>query len=77
MTKKQIQKHLLTYPDALTVKEVSQILRLSTKTVYKLLKDGTIPSVKIGRERRISKCLLVDFLRQNDKDGLHRYICPF
>ena len=43
------------YPDVLDVKQVSQLLGVSTKTVYRLLNSGTLDSLKIGREFRIPK----------------------
>lgn len=48
MTKREITKSLKEYPAALTVKELSEILRVSTKTVYKLLKEGALPACKVG-----------------------------
>lgn len=52
------------YPEALTVAEAAEILRVSTKTVYKLIRSGMIPSVKVGRENRIAKTMLMRHLRQ-------------
>ncbi len=64
MTKRQVQKELRAYPDALTVKEVAEILRVSTKTVYKLIKENKIPAVKVGREQRVAKVHLITFLQK-------------
>lgn len=50
MTKKEISKELKDYPAALSVEEVAQILRVSTKTVYKIIRNQELPAVKIGRE---------------------------
>lgn len=36
MTKKEHEKELRSYPAALTATEVAEILRVSTKTVYKI-----------------------------------------
>lgn len=55
MTKKEHEKELRCYPAALTAAEVAEILRVSTKTVYKLIKDKSLPAVKVGRENRIAK----------------------
>ena len=71
MTKRQVQKQLSMYPDALTVKEVGEILRVSTKTVYKLIKDGTVPAVKVGREQRIAKAQLITFLQKYNGDVIY------
>ena len=69
MTKREITKSLKEYPAALTVKELSEILRVSTKTVYKLRKEGALPACKVGRENRVAKVELVNFLRERDKRG--------
>ena len=62
MTKKEKAKDLNNYPDALTVSEVAEILRVSTKTVYKLINEEKIPAVKVGRAKRITKADLLDYL---------------
>ena len=67
MTKREYQKALSSYPEALTAAEVAEILRVCTKTVYKLIKLGEIPAVKIGRENRISKRELIAYLRHKEK----------
>ena len=67
MTKKEYEKSLCKYPTALTVAEGFEILRVSTKTVYKLIKEKTLPAVKVGRENRIAKSHLINYLRQIDK----------
>lgn len=67
MTKKEITKSLCGYPAALNVKETAQILRVSTKTVYKLIAEGKLPAVKVGRENRIAKSELIQYLRQGEK----------
>ncbi len=67
MPKKEREKELRCYPAALTAAEVAEILRVSTKTVYKLIKEKTLPAVKVGRENRIAKSHLINYLRQIDK----------
>ena len=51
------------YPDILNVKQVSTLLGVSTKTVYRLLRDGTIVSLKIGREFRIPKVNVMKYVK--------------
>ncbi|MFQ9149651.1 MAG: helix-turn-helix domain-containing protein [Eubacteriales bacterium] len=63
MDNREYTKALKNYPMALNVKEVSEILRISTKLVYRLIKNGTILSVKIGRENRIPKTDLITYMR--------------
>ena len=50
------------YPDVLNIEQVCEILSVSTKTGYKLLKSGTIQSLKVGRSYRIPKAHLLAYL---------------
>jgi len=54
---------LSAYPDVLDVKQVSEILKVSTKTIYRLLREGEIGSLKIGREFRIPKVNVMKYIR--------------
>lgn len=67
ITKRECEKELKGYPAALTAKETAQILRVSVKTVYKLIKENKLPAVKVGRELRIAKSLLAEYLWQTRK----------
>lgn len=46
---------LTDYPDVLDVQQVCGILRVSDKSVYKLLRRGTLKHVRIGTSYRIPK----------------------
>jgi excisionase family DNA binding protein len=37
----------------LTVQEVAELLRVSSMTVYRLIKAGDLPAVRIGRSFRV------------------------
>ena len=63
MDNREYTKALKNYSMALTVKETSEILRVSTKLVYRMIHDKTIHSVKIGRENRIPKSELILYMR--------------
>jgi excisionase family DNA binding protein len=41
-----------TEPQTMTTVDVSRLLKCSIQTVYRLHRDGRLPSVKIGRLRR-------------------------
>lgn len=43
--------------------EAAQWLRVSSQTVYRLLRAGKLPGKKIGQQWRIHKNDLVDYLR--------------
>lgn len=46
----------------MTVSEVAQVLRVSKMTVYRLIRQGDVPAVRIGRGFRIRE------------DDVHRYL---
>lgn len=48
----------------LTPKEVSDLLRVSTQTVLRWIKEGKLPAYKVGRAWRISKVDLDRWLNQ-------------
>ena len=50
------------YPDVLDVKLVSKLLGVSTKTVYKLINNGDLPCLKVGREFRILKVAVMKYM---------------
>lgn len=41
--------------DILTIDELSKYLRISKSTLYKLVREGRIPSQKVGRHWRFHK----------------------
>ena len=68
MTKKKnlYTKMLKDYPDVLNVYQMCKALGgISTKTGYKLLKEKRIESIKVGREYKIAKINLIDFIINN------------
>lgn len=42
-------------PDVLNVEEVADLLRVSTQTIYNMIRDGRLPAKKVGREWRFSR----------------------
>ena len=51
------------YPDVLNIDQMCEILGISTKTGYRLLKNGVINSLKVGRTYRIPKVHVLTYLR--------------
>ena len=56
-------------PDVLTIDEMCGILKISTKTGYRLLREGRIGHLKIGRAYRVPKAYLEQYLRGGEADG--------
>lgn len=57
-------------PDILGIKQVSDLLEVSSKTVYKMVKQGALTAVKVGREYRIPKFEVLRFLNVLGVDGI-------
>jgi DNA binding domain, excisionase family len=51
------------YPEVLDVKQVSRLLGVSTKTVYKLIRAGSLAPLRIGREFRFAKVTIMKYMR--------------
>ena len=46
-----------------TLKEVAEILKVSRQTIYNYLKAGRLKATKIGKEYRVTKEDLEEFIR--------------
>ena len=60
---KQYNVRLKDFPDILNVDQLCEVLGISTKTGYKLLSNGTIAALKVGRMYRIPKVHVLSYLR--------------
>ena len=56
----------------LTVVEAAEHLCVSRSKVYELLAAGELPSVRIGRTRRIAMSALADFIANHAEVGTAR-----
>jgi len=50
------------YPDVVNLEQMCEILGISTKTGYKLLKEKKIDALKVGRAYRIPKLHILSYL---------------
>ena len=51
------------FPDVLNVSQACCLLSISDKTLYKLIREGALPAMKIGRNYRIAKCHIAQLLK--------------
>ena len=51
------------YPDIMNVDQICEILGISTKTGYRLLKNNQIIALKVGRTYRIPKIHVLSYLK--------------
>jgi len=56
---------MLNCPDVLTVQEAGKVLRVGRTTMYRLVKNGLVQSVKVGRKVLIPRLFLQNFLERN------------
>ncbi len=50
--------------EVLTVEEAAELLKISVKTCYDWIHIDGFPCVKIGRNRRIPRALLLDWVNE-------------
>lgn len=58
------EQQMVTDSAIMTVKDVAEYLRMSEAKVYKLVKEGVLPVVRIGKTWRFRKDLLNDWLKE-------------
>lgn len=50
------------YSDVLVIEDIMKILKIGRNSAYKLVNSGKIKSLKVGRNIRIPKGFLLDYL---------------
>ena len=55
--------------DIMTIKEVSEYLKLAEKTAYRLAAQGEIPGFKVGGSWRFRKADIDNWIKQQTKDN--------
>lgn len=60
------------YPDVMDISDMSKALGISTKTGYKLIREGKITAMKVGRTYRITKVHLLNYLQIMTIDDVER-----
>ena len=53
----------MTSPALLTVAEVADLFRVSSMTVYRLIRNGELPAVRVGRSYRVREDDLQSYLQ--------------
>ena len=54
-------ENLASLPTFLTVEEVAEILRLKRSTAYEYIRQGAIPSIRLGHYIRIPKARIIEW----------------
>jgi excisionase family DNA binding protein len=53
----------------LTAEEAAAELRIARRRIFVLIREGTLPSVKIGKSRRITRAAIEEYVRQLEASG--------
>jgi len=51
----------------LTVREVAELMRVSTMTVYRLIKQGDLAAARVGRSYRLRESEIEAYLRRGER----------
>lgn len=51
--------------EVMTLREISQFLKIGTTTIYTLVRNEEIPARKIGREWRFLKSEIVEWMKKD------------
>jgi DNA binding domain, excisionase family len=49
-------------PKLLTIREVANILRVHTRTVYRMVQDGAIGAIRVGTQWRVPESALHEYI---------------
>ncbi len=63
---KEFQDNVLRINTLLNAKEVAEILQISRAMAYHLMLRGEIPTVRIGKSRRVRPEDLIEFIKKNN-----------
>ena len=61
-SKRSCEAAFKNYPDILSVADLGRMLSVSTKTAYRLVQQGNIAYFKIGRNYKIPKVSVIEYL---------------
>ena len=50
------------YPDSLSLSDVAELLGVSTRLASRLIRSGELFAVKVGREYRVAKTSVMEYL---------------
>ena len=50
------------YPDVVSINELMTMLNVGKNTAYNLLQSGTLKSIKVGKQYRIPKRFIIEYL---------------
>lgn len=55
-------------PDILTMKEVTELLRITRQTVIKEISNNNLKAMRIGRQYRFKKCDIIEYMNKSTEN---------
>jgi len=55
------------YDDVVTVEQLAKMLKIGRNTAYELVRAQIIPSIRVGRNIRIPKQSIIEYITNKDK----------
>ena len=63
------------YKDVLVIEDIMDILQIGRNSAYKLINSGEIRALRVGRNIRIPKVFLLDYLSGKDYTDDSNMLC--
>ena len=57
------------YTDVVTVSELAKMLKIGRNTAYELVRCGAVQNIKVGRQIRIPKQAIIDYIANSAKSA--------
>ena len=58
-----MRKIFANYPDVVSINELMKMLNISKPTAYRLLQNGDVKNIKVGKQYRIPKKFVLEYLQ--------------
>ena len=65
--KENYQMMFTSYPDLVTIKQLTKMLGIGVTLAYRLVKNNTIKAIKVGREYKIPKRNVIAYLTNQNE----------
>ena len=57
-----MKKIFSNYPDVVSITDLMKMLNIGRNTAYSLLQNGEVKSIKVGKQYRIPKRFIIEYL---------------
>lgn len=57
-----VKRMFSNYPDVVSINELMLMLNIGKNTAYNLLQSGAVKSIKVGKQYRIPKRFIIEYL---------------